>query len=276
MQVGNATFNLNSVYAVALDRNELTQNIAINAGTVTIDFNGNTLTTESGLTIAAGATLKGNGTIIGNIVNDGTLAPGAGVGTLSVGTEAVPGSVNMAAGSIYDWQLGSMSADKVIVTGNLTLDAGWKLALFDAGGTPTFADKFDLFTCGSYAGLPSFDWHNIDAGATDWDVSRASIGRDGAIVYITGIVGLSGDTNDDGVVDAADYITVKQNFGQSTTLDISAGDFDGDGKVEWDDLQTLMAHFGDTQLGTVPAPAPEPATLGLLAVGALAAFRRRS
>jgi hypothetical protein len=112
-------------------------------------------------------------------------------------------------------------------------------------------------------------WRNGPSGI------RASIGRDGAIVYITGIVGLSGDTNDDGVVDAADFITVKQNFGQSTTLDISAGDFDGDGKVEWDDLQAMMSNFSPSQLVGASATNPEPATLGLLALGALALLKRK-
>jgi hypothetical protein len=290
MQVGNATFNLNSVYAVALDRNELTKNIAINAGTVTINSNGHTLTAESGLSIAGGATLKGDGTIVGDIVNAGTLggtgniigavivndgghlAPGAGIGTLNVGTVADPKSVTMAAGSIYDWELGSTSADLVVVTGNLTLDAGWEVTLVDAGGAPTFADKFDLF---SYTmGTVSLGLYNIDVGATGWDVSRASIGMDGGIVYITGIAGLPGDTNDDGVIDAADYITVKQNFGM-TGADWLQGNFTGvDGTVDWADLQILMANFGTRSVGGAPA-APEPATLGLLALGAAALLRRR-
>jgi fibronectin-binding autotransporter adhesin len=274
MQVGDATFNLNATYTVALDRDELTKNIAINAGTVTINSNGHTLTAESGLTIAGGATLKADGTIIGHIVNAGTLAPGAGVGTLTIGTETVPGSVIMAADSLYEWELGESSADKVVVTGNLTLDDGWKVTLVDAGGAPKFTDQFDLFTYGDYTGMPSFDWHNIDAGATGWDVSRASIGTDGGTVYITGIVGVPGDTNDDGVVDAADFITLKRNFGRSTPLDIPAGDFDGNGTVEWDDLQTLVNHFGQAPLGA-STNAPEPASAILLVFGSTALLRRR-
>jgi len=292
MQVGNATFNLNSVYAVALDRDELTKNIAINAGTVTIDFNGNTLTAESGLTIAGGATLKGDGTIVGDIFNSGTLgstgtiagavtvnagghlAPGAGIGILNVGTVAVPKSLTMAAGSIYDWELGSTSADKVVVTGNLTLADGWKLTLVDAGGAPKFADKFDLF---SYTmGTVSLGSYNIDSGTTGWDVSRASIGTDGGIVYITGIAGLPGDANDDGVIDAADYIIVKQNFGMTSGALWSDGNFDGGvGTVDWADLQILLAHFGTRSVGGAPA-APEPGSVMLLMFGAAALLRRRS
>jgi len=44
--------------------------------------------------------------------------------------------------------------------------------------------------------------------------------------------------------------------------------------VDWNDLQTLMGNFGARGVGSAPA-APEPATLGLLALGGLALIRRR-
>jgi len=90
---------------------------------------------------------------------------------------------------------------------------------------------------------------------------------------------LHGDTNGDNVVDAADYIAIKTNFGltgEDATL--AKGNVTGavgvDGTVDWDDLQVLMANFGTRSVGGAPAT-PEPATLGLLAIGALALLRRR-
>jgi hypothetical protein len=82
------------------------------------------------------------------------------------------------------------------------------------------------------------------------------------------------DANGDEVVDAADYIILKQNFGMPSGALWSQGDFDMSGTVDWDDLQILMAEFGTRSVGGAP-PAPEPATLGLLAIGALAVLRRR-
>jgi hypothetical protein len=148
---------------------------------------------------------------------------------------------------------------------------GW--AMKYVGGTPKFADKFDLFAFdGAWGGGTGAAI--ISAGSTGWDVSRASTVRDGAKVYITGIAGLPGDTNDDGVVDATDYITVKQNFGM-TDADWSQGNFTvGDGTVDWADLQILMAHFGTRSVGGAP-PAPEPASVMLLMFGAAALLRRR-
>jgi hypothetical protein len=110
------------------------------------------------------------------------------------------------------------------------------------------------------------------------------IGEDGVKIYefseATGTLrvtlALGGDTNGDGVVDAVDYIALKTNFGMTEGATLAMGNFDADidGNVDWDDLQILMANFGTRSIGGAPAT-PEPATLGLLAIGALAVLRRR-
>jgi hypothetical protein len=172
MQVGNATFNLSAAYAVALDRDERTKAVAIDAGTVAINSNGHTLTAESGLSIAVGATLKADGTIIGDIVNDGTLAPGASVGTLSVGTIAAPGSVTMKANSTYEWEFKG-TGDTVAIKGNLTFDGPWTLKLVDLGGTPTPGVQYNLFTfTGSCSGFVPGD---IDDTGVSWDTEGAEV-----------------------------------------------------------------------------------------------------
>jgi hypothetical protein len=85
---------------------------------------------------------------------------------------------------------------------------------------------------------------------------------------------LMGDANGDGVVDAADYITVKQNFGM-TGAQWAQGDFSGDHQVNWTDLQILMANFGTRGVGGAPA-APEPGSVMLLMFATAALLRRRS
>jgi MYXO-CTERM domain-containing protein len=178
----------------------------------------------------------------------------------------------MGSGSTYVWQLGSGDlADLVDVNGSLTLaSGGWNLKLMSDGGTPG-TREYDLFTYDTFP--DSFTLPTIDPTG-DWTNAKVARDTDGKRIYLS--FGVPGDTNGDFVVDAADYIAVKQNFGMTEGATLAQGNFDSDidGNVDWDDLQILMAKFGTRSIGGAP-PAPEPAALGLLAIGAVAVIRRR-
>jgi len=114
-----------------------------------------------------------------------------------------------------------------------------------------------------------FAWDNVHITAADWYLG-------GDLTYVgLSVSTIPGDTNGDKVVDAADYIAIKTNFGLTGTgITRLQGDLVDNDVVDWDDLQELMANFATRSVGDAPA-APEPATLGLLAIGALAVIRRR-
>ena len=108
---------------------ELATGAALNAGLVTVsnaatlDIDG-TLTAPTGVNVNAGGTLKGAGTIAGNVNLDGILAPGNSPGTLSI-----TGNLNLISSSVLNFELnqtntvaGSNVNDLVAITGDLVLD----------------------------------------------------------------------------------------------------------------------------------------------------------
>jgi hypothetical protein len=178
MQVGNAKFDLNAAYTVAFDRDELTKTMAVNAGAVTLDLQGHTLTTESGLSIGPGAMLKGAGSIISDITNGGTLAPGNSPGTLSI-------TGNLINTGTLEFEIASLSLfDHLNVTGALT--AGGTIAIkLLAGYVPAAGDHFNLLSFGNFSESGyAFDLSQAFlAPGLAWDTSGFS--SDGGISVVT-------------------------------------------------------------------------------------------
>jgi len=281
---------------LTIDANSINSTSGVSIGAGEFNYNSATALSKNVVFTGTGGTLSGTGTISTavTVTSGNTLAPGSGVGSLSLGA-----GLTIAAGGIFNWENNGVNTlgtgDVVNVVGTTTIssivDTGSQLDLQFAAGT-SFSNAFwntnrswEFITGGVTAGN-LFDASNIDIFIDD--VQQGSdniITREGA--FTTAVSGsnlqlvwttvLHGDTNGDNVVDAADYIAIKTNLGLTGTgATLEKGNVTGamgvDGTVDWDDLQLLMANFGKT-LG---APAtPEPATLGLLAIGALALLRRR-
>jgi hypothetical protein len=198
--------------------------------------------------------------------------PTCSAGTLNVGTVAIPSSVTMDASAIYNWEFDGTRGDTVAVQGDLTLTSGWKLALAGSG-TPAIGAEHDLFTyTDTFYGTIEANIIASPAGWPDTTICKDDTTPGAQQIYLR--FSLRGDTNDDGVVDAADYITVKQNFG-ITGAQWAQGDFSGDHQVNWTDLQILMASFGTRGVGGAP-PAPEPGSVMLLMFATAALLRRRA
>lgn len=104
-----------------------------------------------------------------------------------------------------------------------------------------------------------FNQPNFDNGAV-W--------IDSASLLITP-VGLAGDFNDDGIVDAADFTIWRDNLG-ATTEDVLNGNGDGQNGVDSADYDLWVANFGETlNEESSSATVPEPSSVGILLLAIL-------
>jgi autotransporter-associated beta strand protein len=128
---GNTTVNTGTLQLAGPFVNNIISSptISVNSG-ATLDVTG---LSGGGISLASGQTLAGSGTVAGGVVaaNGSHVAPG--IGTLTVG------SLNMASGSIYDYQFNSTPANGLInVGGNLTIYGGG-FNLYNQGSMTPFA-----------------------------------------------------------------------------------------------------------------------------------------
>ena len=230
-------------------------------------------------TLAVSGRLSGDGDWGGDgtLIIAGTVAPGNGAGTLT------GSNLNLANGATYEWQLaadgdGAVAGDDydtIVLSSDLVFEGAWDIDLDFGEFIMKGEDEFILFstTGGDFFGLylgtvTVWDGETKLAGAT------VEVGMDSMTIVLSGISsGLDGDTNDDGVVNAADYMALKRHMGTPNSATLADGDFDGSGTVDFADLQLLIGNFDQTSGGA--GTIPEPATLCLLAFGAMAVIRRR-
>jgi autotransporter-associated beta strand protein len=127
-QIGSGTTILTAA-------NGYTGATTVSAGTLLVN---GSIAPSSGVTVAAGATLGGTGIVPTTIVN-GTLSPGASVGTLTV-----VGNLSFGSGAVYLAEVQGGGTDRVAVTGTATL-AG-TLRLVSLGGSISFGTRYSLLS----------------------------------------------------------------------------------------------------------------------------------
>lgn len=227
-------------------------------------------------TVENGGTVGGSGYVASGVTINpgGTLAPGAGLGAFAVGSAMFnTDSTNFGKLQIEYNNASSPKIDKLIVTGNLDITN----AIVDfqnLGGTLTGAAHV-FASYGSLTGTAFASVLNLPAGY---------------VINYNYVGGVQGDYNNNGVVDAADYVVWRKNNGSNTYLPNEVIDATP-GQVTIDDYDAWRSRFGNTtpsgnQIALVPAGSgsgslsaavPEPSSLAL--VGSLASLlivKRRS
>lgn len=231
--------------------NTYTGATTVNAGTLLI--NGNQSAATGLTTVSAGGTLGGTGTLGGGLTNSGIVNPGNGVGTLTVN-----GNVTMAADSRWVVELLGSTADRLTINGNLDLSAtGNILDVLDLGKTGS------SWVIATYTGTLTGIFESITSGYTvDYGTGTNSQ------ITLMAAAGLAGDYNQDGRVNAADYVLWRKN---------PAG-FGGNpgGYNTWKSNFGAVSGSGTSATSSSSA-VPEPTTamlFSLVCLGVLAGWRR--
>lgn len=145
----------------------------VNAGRLAI--NG---TTSSNTTVGALGELGGNGTIIGNVIVDGTLAPGNSIGQLNV-----TGNTAFNSGSVTTIEINDggttpgVNHDAINVTGNATIHGG-SVNVRSAPGNYLSGANYTFITASQVTGT-------FDSIVDDLAFFDAGLGYTGSSVYFT-------------------------------------------------------------------------------------------
>ncbi len=111
---GSGALEQNGTGSTTLTATELyTGATTVNAGTLLVN---GSIASSSGLTVNAGGTVGGIGTLSSTTINGGTLAPGNGIGTI-----AVQGNLAFSPPSTYMVEISPTASDRTNVTGTATL-----------------------------------------------------------------------------------------------------------------------------------------------------------
>lgn len=228
-----------------------------------------------GLFVNQDGVLRGDGSVSWKVNNLGLVEPGTSTGVLTIAGNYEQN----AAGWLRIELAGPTNYDQLLVSRDAAL--GGTLELVHQGGSPLQAgDSYNvlLTNTGAVSGQFSSVVTTSLAPGIDFSVSL-TYGPTYVTAIVTSVEGIVGNYNNDGTVDAADYVVWRKNEG---TTNVLPNDEIG-GMIGPAHYSQWRAHFGEPAPGSgsgaresadARAAVPEAATWGLLAV-VLAALRCR-
>ena len=207
--------------------------------------------------------LSGSGEIVGNVLNDGLVSPGASPGTLDIS-----GNFAQNAGGTLKMEIASTSSFDHLDIGG-TLMAGGTLDVDLLSFMPSAGDTFDLFDFASALGSLTLDLPAL-SGGLDWDFSNLLVTGELSVVSA---IAENADFDGDGDVDGQDFLIWQRGFGSPASL--ATGDANNDGNVDADDLAIWQTQYGGMLELAANVAIPEPCTAYLTAIASMAVFMMR-
>jgi hypothetical protein len=257
-----ASGGLNLVYSVA-----------------TIDGTGD-ITIDNGTQL----NLHDNAIVAIDVENLGRLEVGfmpteVGIDLTESGNATIGGNFSQSDAGTFGVELGGLvqanQFDVLNVTGTARLGGTLEVELID-GIIPDIGNMFQVLTAGSVIG--TFDSVVAFDGADLFDVDVSVLYSATDVVVEIDDLALLGDYNQNGIVDAADYVLWHETLGQMG-MDLAA-DGNENGQVDAADYGVWRAHFGNSAIPGAGAmvdsvAVPEPATCLLLVAALSPGFPRR-
>jgi hypothetical protein len=187
-------------------------------------------------------------------------------GNIALGNSATPAPINVFNLNAPSGFTAALDLDSVASSGN-TSAFTTNLTSFSnlaAGASHAFTSSFNVSAVGSFLATYTLTLSDENlSGATNKTMT----------LTLKGIARLAGDFNNDGSVDAGDYVVWQRSLGQSVAIAYSGADGDGNLTINNLDYDIWRAHFGQTAPGSssgqsLSAEVPEPATMWLFAISA--------
>jgi T5SS/PEP-CTERM-associated repeat protein len=232
----------------------------LGSATLTVS-NGGTAAASDLLSIESKGVVKGNGNLSGNIINRGLVSPGTSIGALHLNSTYIQTALGKLQIELGGTVPGN-SYDQLLVSGSISLNGTLQVDKVNSF-EPSAGDAFDILDGGGISGTFSTIQLPLLTSGLVWDTSQ---------LYTSGMLrvigNLPGDYNQNGAIDAGDYVLWRNNLGSPVSLpnDDTAG-------VGQDDYNRWRGHFGQSaggsgamagSLTSTAAGVPEPNSLDLV------------
>ncbi|QDU59135.1 Autotransporter-associated beta strand repeat protein [Aeoliella mucimassa] len=175
----------------------------------------------------------------------------------------IEGDLNLTAGALLELDLGNGANDSLVVSGNAVLDGYLNLVL-DANYTPTLNETFTLLTASDIT-----NHLTLSGAVADMFTLSQSTATE---LILTAVSGMTGDFNNDGLVNLADYTVWRDHLGSAAATLLNDESGEPIGMAQYEVWKASFATAGGGPRIDAVQGVPEPTSVMLLGLGVLLGF----